>query len=82
MREDATPEGHGSLVGRERIATLASYVPQAVLRRLASRAAITGATHVDRYPTAVLLIDITGFTAFVAAASQVGGDGIERYPGR
>ena len=77
MREHQPTEGSATPEGRERIATLSSYVPQAVLRRLASLPSLPDGPHVDRYPAAILFIDIAGFTPFVAAAARLGSAGIE-----
>ena len=62
----------------ERIATFSSYVPQAVLRRLASLSSAPDEPHADRYPAALLLVDISGFTALTAAAVQRGPAGTEQ----
>lgn len=61
----------------ERIATLSSYVSQAVLRRLASAPALPDQPHADRFPAALLLVDITGFTTLTASAVRDGTAGTE-----
>jgi class 3 adenylate cyclase/tetratricopeptide (TPR) repeat protein len=76
MPEDEQPDPW-ALQGRERIATLSSYVPQAVLRRLASTTAMPAGPHADPALAALLLIDLTGFTPFVASATRAGAAGIE-----
>jgi class 3 adenylate cyclase/tetratricopeptide (TPR) repeat protein len=57
-----------ALAGDDRIATLTSYVPRAVLQFLASNAARPSEAHADRVPAALLLIDVSGFTGITASA--------------
>ncbi len=56
---------------------LPSYVPQAVLRHVASRDDAPGPA-AERLPAALLLIDITGFTGLTTAAARRGKAGTER----
>jgi class 3 adenylate cyclase len=63
---------------RGRIATLSSYVPQAVLRRLASTPNSPEGPHADRFLAALLLVDLTGFTTLAAAAARRGAAGTEQ----
>src|SRR5688500_13731638 len=65
----------------ERIAAFSSYVPQAVLRRVASTGAPpaeAGEPYADRFPAALLLIDLTGFTQLTASAVRRGAAGTEQ----
>lgn len=61
-----------------RMATLSSYVPQAVLRRIAAVSALPDEPHADRSPAALLVVDISGFTALTEAAVRQGPAGTER----
>src|SRR5918999_3754041 len=61
----------------ERISALSSYVPQAVLRHLASSAGAGPQPTAERYPAALLLVDLTGFTALTASAVRRGPAGTE-----
>ena len=61
----------------ERIATFSSYVPQAVLRRLATDPTEPLGPHAERSRAALLLLDITGFTRLTASAVQRGPTGTE-----
>ncbi len=63
--------------GPERIATVSSYVPQAVLRRLATLSGAPDGPYVERFPAALLLVDINGFTSLTAAAVRRGPAGTE-----
>jgi class 3 adenylate cyclase/tetratricopeptide (TPR) repeat protein len=58
--------------------TLASYLPQAVLRRLATLPGPPSEPHADRFPAALLMIDITGFTPITDAAARRGPAGTEQ----
>ncbi len=58
--------------GRQQIATLSSFVPQAVLRRIAATPTLTDEPDAARFPAALLLVDITGFTRLTAAAVRRG----------
>jgi class 3 adenylate cyclase/tetratricopeptide (TPR) repeat protein len=60
-----------------RLATLSSYVPQAVLQDVASPLPDRGEAHAERFAAAILLIDITGFTALTASAVALGPAGTE-----
>lgn len=62
----------------KRIATLSSYVPQQVLRHVATGADATAEPHSERFSAALLLIDITGFTPMTAAAVRRGPAGVEQ----
>jgi class 3 adenylate cyclase/tetratricopeptide (TPR) repeat protein len=62
----------------ERVATLSSYVPQAVLRKVAATSTLPGEPHEDRAPAALLIVDISGFTALTASAIRDGPAGTER----
>ena len=64
--------------GPGRIATLASYVPQAVLRHLATLSTAPAEPHAEGFPAALLLMDITGFTPITAAAVRRGAAGTEQ----
>lgn len=63
--------------GGARLATFSSYVPQAVVRHLASEPAASGSPHAEDLPAALLFVDITGFTAITAAAVGRGAEGTE-----
>jgi class 3 adenylate cyclase/tetratricopeptide (TPR) repeat protein len=67
-----------TLTGPGRMATLASYVPRAVLRHVASLSTTPVEPHADGFPAALLLIDITGFTPITAAAVRRGAAGTEQ----
>jgi class 3 adenylate cyclase/tetratricopeptide (TPR) repeat protein len=60
------------------MATLSSYVPQAVLRRIAATATLPDEPHTDQSPAALLIVDISGFTALTEAAVRQGPGGTER----
>ena len=66
-----------ALTGGDRIATLSSYVPQAVLRYLATNAERPTEPHAERAAAALLLIDISGFTPITATATGRGPQGTE-----
>ena len=61
-----------------RIATLSSYVPQAVLRHVVAHGDAAGGPHGDRFPAALLLVDITGFTPMTLSAIRRGPAGAEQ----
>ena len=58
-----------------RSSTLASYVPQLVLRTLMGGAPTE--PHAEAFPAALLMIDISGFTAITDAATRRGPAGAE-----
>ena len=60
-----------------RLATLASYVPQRILRDVAGHTGRPAAALADRTLGVLLLIDISGFTALTTAAVERGPAGIE-----
>ena len=66
-----------ALTGGDEIATLSSYVPQAVLRYLATNAERPTEPHAERAAAALLLIDISGFTPITATATGRGPQGTE-----
>ncbi len=66
------------LDGPSRIATLASYLPQAVLQHVAPSGELPEEPQADGFPAALLLVDITGFTALTEAAVRAGTAGTER----
>ena len=74
MRSEGSPVFDGSA----RMATLSSYVPQAVLRRIAATSTLPDEPHSDRSPAALLMVDISGFTALTEAAVRQGPAGTER----
>jgi class 3 adenylate cyclase len=78
MLEETESDGRVTVLGRGRIETLSSYVPQAVLWDLASPDHAHDEPHAERFPAALLVIDITGFTALTAAAVRQGAAGTER----
>ncbi len=49
---------------------LASYVPSLILRRLAGNAMATKAPSIERFPAAVLIADLSGFTALTEHLTQ------------
>jgi class 3 adenylate cyclase/tetratricopeptide (TPR) repeat protein len=57
--------------------TLASYVPEIILRRFGRNPAPLRAPEVERFPAAALFADITGFTALTERLSQRGPAGVE-----
>lgn len=63
----------------DRIANLSTYVPQVVLRRLAPFSAPPAEPQVERFPAALVLVDITGFTPITASAAERGPEGVERF---
>ena len=67
-----------ALAGEDRIATLTSYVPRAVLQFVASSSAGSSEAHVDRVPAALLLIDVAGFTPMTASATERGAAATEQ----
>jgi class 3 adenylate cyclase/tetratricopeptide (TPR) repeat protein len=66
-----------SLTDDERTSTLASYVPRTVLRRL-SMGPAASEPGAERFPAALLMIDITGFTPITDAAVRRGPAGTEQ----
>lgn len=62
----------------DRMEVLSSYVPQTVLRHVASGPAEPDGPHEQRSPAALLLIDITGFTALTTASARRGKAGTEQ----
>jgi class 3 adenylate cyclase/tetratricopeptide (TPR) repeat protein len=64
--------------GPSRIATLAAYLPQAVLGSLEALGGVPREPHGEAFPAALLLVDITGFTALTDAAVHSGAAGTER----
>jgi class 3 adenylate cyclase/tetratricopeptide (TPR) repeat protein len=66
------------LDGPSRVATFAAYLPQAVLQSLVLSGALPDEPHADALPAALLLVDITGFTALTDAAVRAGAAGTER----
>ncbi len=66
------------LDGPSRIATFASYLPRGVLQRVASLGGLPEEPHAETFPAALLLVDITGFTALTDAAVRGGAAGTER----
>jgi class 3 adenylate cyclase/tetratricopeptide (TPR) repeat protein len=64
--------------GSARMATLSSYVPQAVLRRIAALPTLPDEPLIDESPTALLFVDISGFTTLTEAAVRHGPAGTER----
>ena len=64
--------------GPSRIATLAAYLPRAVLESLSVAGAVPPEPHGEEFPAALLLVDITGFTALTDAAVKSGAAGTER----
>src|SRR3712207_856222 len=59
------------------ITTLASYVPELIIRRLATNPAPITAPTSERFPAAVLFADISGFTALTEHLAQQGPAGAE-----
>ncbi|MBN1890204.1 MAG: AAA family ATPase [Thermoflexales bacterium] len=57
--------------------TLASYVPNLIVRRLAANPAPLTAPHGERFPAAVLFADISGFTPLAERMAQRGPSGAE-----
>jgi len=66
------------LDGPSRIAAFAAYLPQAVLQNVALSGGLPEEPHADAFPAALLLVDITGFTALTDAAVHAGAAGTER----
>lgn len=64
--------------GPSRIATLAAYLPRAVLESLSVSGAVPAEAQGEAFPAALLLVDITGFTALTDAAVKSGASGTER----
>jgi class 3 adenylate cyclase/tetratricopeptide (TPR) repeat protein len=64
--------------GPSRIATFAAYLPRAVLESLSASGGLPGEPHGKAFPAALLLVDITGFTALTDAAVHGGAAGTER----
>jgi tetratricopeptide (TPR) repeat protein len=64
--------------GRDRISTLASYLPQSVLRHVKTTDEGEDEPHVERSPAALMLIDVTGFTSITTSAVQRGTAGVEQ----
>src|SRR5438034_1102397 len=79
MLEKRESDGRVTLEARGRIETFASYVPQAVLWDLAASDHAHDQPHAERFPAALLVIDITGFTGLTAAALRGGPAGTERF---
>ncbi|MEO5703917.1 MAG: AAA family ATPase [Candidatus Limnocylindrales bacterium] len=71
-------EGGSVFDGSERTVTLSSYVPQAVLRRIAAMPTLPDEPLLDASPTALLFVDISGFTALTEAVVRQGPAGTER----
>src|SRR5215212_1940976 len=61
-----------------RMVTLSSYVPQAVLQRIATMSTLPDEPLLDEAPTALLFVDISGFTGLTEAAVRAGPAGTER----
>src|SRR5215212_5811056 len=61
-----------------RMVTLSSYVPQAVLQRIAPMSTLPDEPLLDEAPTALLFVDISGFTGLTEAAVRAGPAGTER----
>lgn len=57
--------------------TLASYVPALIIRQSAAQLASLDAPMLDRFPAAVLCVDISGFTALTERLARHGPAGIE-----
>jgi class 3 adenylate cyclase/tetratricopeptide (TPR) repeat protein len=57
--------------------TLASYVPNLIVRRLVANPAPLTAPHGERFPAAVLFADISGFTPLAERMAQRGPSGAE-----
>lgn len=66
------------LDGPSRIAAFAAYLPQAVVQSVALSGGLPEEPHADAFPAALLLVDITGFTALTDAAVHAGAAGTER----
>lgn len=62
----------------DRIQTLASYVPQLIVRRFAEDPTPPAEPIVDRYAAAVLFADISGFTAMTERLARRGPAGAEQ----
>jgi len=61
----------------DRIANLSTYVPHVVLRQLGSAISPPREPHAERFPAALVLVDITGFTPITASAAERGAAGVE-----
>lgn len=57
---------------------LAPYLPRLVLERHASRAVPLAAASEEQFPSAVVLVDVSGFTRLAERLSQVGPEGAEQ----
>ena len=66
------------LADPDRITTLSSYLPRAVLDYVASRETLPSEPSAESFPAALLLIDITGFTQITSAAMRRGAAGTEQ----
>lgn len=56
---------------------LASYVPDIVVRRLLQDPTPISKPRIDRFPTAIIFIDISGFTTLTETLVKSGPDGLE-----
>ncbi|WP_299489386.1 adenylate/guanylate cyclase domain-containing protein [Acaryochloris sp. IP29b_bin.137] len=61
----------------EQIDILASYVPDIVVRRLLQDPTPIAKPQIDRFPAAVIFIDISGFTVLTETLVKSGPDGLE-----
>lgn len=61
----------------EQIDILASYVPDIVVRRLLQDPTPIAKPQIDRFPAAVIFIDISGFTTLTEILVKSGPDGLE-----
>lgn len=61
----------------EQIDILASYVPDIVVRRLLQDPTPIAKPQIDRFPAAVIFIDISGFTILTETLVKSGPDGLE-----
>src|SRR5258708_6187863 len=57
--------------------TLAGYVPDLVLRRLARDSSLPTVPALERFPAAVLFADVSGFTRLTEQFAQQGASGVE-----
>ncbi len=79
MHKLATPES--MLEGGELVAKLASYVPDVIVRRLARDPALLVEPLAEKFTGAVLIADVSGFTAITESLAKRGSLGAETLSG-